>query len=382
MSTVSEILSQSTFSRTDIVRLLSATDPDEVEAIRRTACEVLERTCGIKVYYRGLIEFSNRCVNNCAYCGIRAGNRQVRRYRLSEEEILRQALWCAAQGYGSVVLQSGECRDEDFISFVERVVRRIRTETVSSRLPRGVGITLCVGEQSRETYERFFAAGAHRYLLRIETSDPELYAKLHPPSQDFWARVACLRTLRAIGFQVGTGVMIGLPEQTVEHLAADVEFFRDMDVDMIGMGPYIPHAHTPLGVPGVSVIPPAAQRLELSLRMIAVCRIVLPDVNIAATTALQALVSDGRERGLLHGANIIMPLLTPTAVRKDYLLYDGKPCVDESADQCRACLARRIAAVGRAVAVDEWGDSPHARVRTRTGAGVPPPGKPRVENAG
>ena len=290
---------------------------------------------------------------------------------MSEEEILRQALWCAAQGYGSVVLQSGECRDEDFISFVERVVRRIRTETVSQRLPRGLGITLCVGEQSRAAYERFFAAGAHRYLLRIETSDPELYAKLHPPSQDFEARVACLRTLRDIGFQVGTGVMIGLPGQTVAHLAADVEFFRDMDVDMIGMGPYIPHARTPLGAPGAAAIPAAAERLELALRMIAVCRIVMPDVNIAATTALQAIASDGRERGLLHGANIIMPLLTPTGVRKDYLLYDGKPCVDESAEQCHACLARRIVSIGRTVAVDEWGDSPHARSRHAASASAP-----------
>lgn len=365
MTEVQEILSRQVFSHEDIVRLLAITDPDESEEIRRTACAILEQTCGRKVYYRGLIEFSNWCVNNCFYCGIRAGNRRVRRYRLTEDQILEQARWCAEQGYGSIVLQSGECREEEFIDFVERVVHRIRRETVSPRLPQGLGITLCVGEQRRDAYERFFAAGAHRYLLRIETSDPELFARIHPPSQRFEDRVACLRSLREIGYQVGTGVMIGLPGQTVEHLARDVAFFRDMDVDMIGMGPYIPHADTPMGAPDAAPVLPPDARLALSLRMIAVCRIVLRDVNIAATTALQAIVPDGRERGLLHGANVIMPQLTPTEVRRDFLLYDGKPCVDESAAQCRACLAMRIAAAGREVGVDEWGDSPHALARQR-----------------
>jgi len=359
MTSLEQVLAQERFSRTDIVRLLSTTDPGEADCIRKRAQAILLHECGPAVYYRGLIEFSNQCVNDCLYCGIRAGNRAVRRYQLTEDEIVDGARWCAEQGYGSAVLQSGERRDEAFVAFVERVVRRIKQATVSEILPSGLGMTLCVGEQDRSAYERFLAAGAHRYLLRIETTDPGLFARLHPPQQTLEARMACLQTLREVGFQVGTGVMIGLPGQTCEQLAADVEFFRDLDIDMIGMGPYVPHRQTPLAEWPDRLLP-AADRLALALRMISVCRIVLRNVNIAATTALQALAEDGREQGLLAGANILMPQLTPTGVRRDYLLYEGKPCLDEDAVMCRNCLRRRIETTGRTLVLDAWGDAPHA----------------------
>jgi biotin synthase len=345
--------------RSEIVGLLSEKSGSAIEAIRRRAEETLLREIGPTVHYRGLIEFSNVCAGNCHYCGIRGGNRDVRRYTLTEDQIVDGALWSAAQGYGSVVLQSGERTDERFVSFVERVTRRIRESTVSEKLPQGVGITLCVGEQSEQTYRRFFDAGAHRYLLRIETSSPELFARIHPTTQRLGTRVECLHALKRVGFRVGTGVMIGLPGQTVTDLAADIEFFRDMDVDMIGMGPYVPHAGTPMHAWPDCDQWSVKERMRLALLMIAATRLTLRDVNIAATTALQALDPQGREQGLRFGANIIMPQLTPTDVRKDYLLYEGKPCLDESAEQCRGCLERRILSIGRRIGYDEWGDSRH-----------------------
>lgn len=335
--------------------ILTTVDRDEVEAVRAAAERTLLDHCGDTVRLRGLIEFSNRCVLDCRYCGIRRGNRAVRRYTLPLDDGVACARWCAGKGYGSLVLQSGERRDAAFVRCVEAMIRAIKAATRSAAQPDGLGITLCVGEQTEETYARWFAAGAHRYLLRIETSSPELFAALHPPEQRHETRLACLRTLRAIGYQVGTGVMIGLPGQTVEHLIDDLLFFRDMDVDMLGMGPYIPHAQAVL--PGA--IPAAEERLRLGLRMIAAARLLLRDVNIAATTALQAMADDGREQGLRFGANVIMPQVTPPRVRRMYTLYDGKPCLDESAGQCAECLDARIASVGRRTLRDQWGDSAH-----------------------
>ena len=349
----------SDLGRADLIRILSTTDPRELETVRRQAEATLLRSCGNKVYYRGLIEFSNLCASDCNYCGIRAGNAKVKRYCLSVDEIVRAAAWCADQRYGSVVLQSGERRDDAFVEFVEAAVRAIKKETVSERLPQGLGITLCVGEQSEAVYRRFFDAGAHRYLLRIETTNPALFGKIHPARQSFAGRAEALRALKRAGFQVGTGVMIGLPGQTLEDLADDLLFFKTMDIDMIGMGPYIVHRDTPMASWSTAADRTPLQRFELSLRMIAAARLLLKDVNIAATTALQALDPTGREQGLSFGANVIMPQLTPTEVRRDYLLYEGKPCLDESAAQCKGCLEARIRSVGREVGYDEWGDSHH-----------------------
>ena len=341
-------------------RILTLTDADEVDVLRAAAERTLLAHCGDSVRLRGLVEFSNRCVLDCRYCGIRRGNRAVKRFSLSVDDVVSCARWCADKGYGSLVLQSGERRDPAFVRRVEMMIRAIKAATRSAMQPDGLGITLCVGEQSEEAYARWFEAGAHRYLLRIETSSASLFAEIHPSTQRHESRLACLKSLRALGYQVGTGGMIGLPGQTVEHLVDDLLFFRDMDVDMLGMGPYIPHAQTAL----TGAIPSADERLRLGLRMIAAARLLLRDVNIAATTALQALADDGREQGLTFGANVIMPQVTPPRVRAMYTLYDGKPCLDDTAEQCADCLERRIASVGRRTLKHGWGDSVHFSART------------------
>jgi len=341
--------------RATLQHILSATGAEDIEVIRQAAEETLLAHCGDSVRLRGLIEFSNRCVSDCHYCGIRRSNRRPKRYTLKPQEIVETARWCAEQGYGSVVLQSGERRDRKFIRFVADTVRAIKDATRSVVLPQGLGITLCVGEQSLDTYAEWFAAGAHRYLLRMETSSPQLFARLHPENQSWSARVQCLQSLKTLGYRVGTGVMIGLPGQRIDHLVDDLLFFRNIGADMIGMGPYIPHQQAPLAVEGE--IPAAKARLQLALQMIAATRLLLPDINIAATTALQALAADGREQGLRFGANVVMPQATPLRVRGDYTLYDGKPCLNDSADQCAGCLTARIRSVGRSVLENDWGDA-------------------------
>lgn len=343
-------------SASDLACLLRRDEPDAVARLHAAAHEVKRRTLGTTVHFRGIIEFSNRCAKDCLYCGIRKSNRAVQRYTMDEDDIVRAAQWAHGSRYGSVVLQSGERQDARFVRLVERVLHRIK-ETSHGQL----GVTLSLGEQSEETYRRWFDAGAHRYLLRIETSDAGLYRSLHPHDHDFDARCRSLEALRAVGYQVGTGVMIGLPGQRSEHLARDVEFFRTMDVDMIGMGPYVPHRQTPMADNATGF--DAERQLVKALNMIAVTRLALPDINIAATTALQALDPRGRERGLQAGANIIMPNVTDTEYRTAYQLYDNKPCLDENADMCKGCLAGRIAGIGETIGYDAWGDSPHFAAR-------------------
>lgn len=336
----------------DLAFLLGRDNPDDVERLHAAAYAVKKRTIGTTVHFRGIIEFSNVCAKDCFYCGIRKSNRGVERYTMDSNAIVQAAQWAHANRYGSIVLQSGERQDPAFAEFVEGVLEQIR-ETCNGEL----GVTLSLGEQSAETYRRWYDAGAHRYLLRIETSDADLYRRLHPRDHDYDARRSSLDALRVAGYQVGTGVMIGLPGQTPGHLARDIGFFRDMDVDMIGMGPYVPHHQTPLA-DRVEAFD-AERQLVRALNMIAVTRLALPDINIAATTALQALDPRGRERGLRAGANIIMPNVTDTRYRTAYQLYDNKPCMDEAADMCKGCLARRIASIGETVGYAEWGDSLH-----------------------
>lgn len=356
---LAETLAHGTPDRQTLSRILSSQSLDEIEVIRQAAEKTLLKHHGDAVRLRGLIEFSNRCISDCYYCGIRRSNRAPKRYTLKRDEIVETARWCGEQGYGSIVLQSGERRDAKFTRFIADTVRAIKDTTRSDVLPHGVGITLCVGEQSGETYQQWFDAGAHRYLLRMETSSPRLFAALHPEGQRYESRVGCLKTLKAIGYRVGTGVMIGLPGQALDDLVDDLLFFRDIGADMIGMGPYIPHAQAVL--PGDAPIPEAATRLQLALRMIAATRLLLPNINIAATTALQTLAPDGREQGLRFGANVIMPQATPLRVRRQYTLYDGKPCLEDSAGQCASCLEGRINSVGRRVLRNAWGDSVSAR---------------------
>lgn len=335
----------------EILALLRTDRPDDLFAA--AYAEKCTRV-GKRVSLRGLIEFSNVCGKNCYYCGIRAGNAKVARYRLSEDEIVAAARQAERARYGSVVLQSGEVASEANTAFVERVVSRLHAEFGDA-----LGVTLCLGEQSEETYRRWRAAGAHRYLLRIESSNPELYAKLHPASHSWQARVDCLRTLKRLGYITGSGVMIGVPGQTLEDLAGDIAFFEQEDLDMIGMGPFIPHPDTPLGE-GLAMTPDWKRRqVELGCRMIAVARLALKDVNIAATTALEALDPQGREKGLLAGANVMMPNVTPAKYRGDYKLYSDKPCQDESADLVGDVLERRIRSIGEEVNWSDRGDPLH-----------------------
>lgn len=356
-------------TREDLIRLLSISDPDELKELYDAAYAVKAKNVGRVVYYRGLIEFSNYCIKDCKYCGIRKSNEEVVRFDTPRDDILAMAKWSWENRYGSLTLQSGERQDEEFIEYIEGLVKDIK------RLSHGeLGLTLCVGEQTEETYRRWFEAGAHRYLLRIETSNPTLYARLHPQDghHQWQVRRDCLLALHKIGYQVGTGDMIGLPGQTIADLADDILFYRDYDIDMIGMGPYVVHHHTPVGLyvmqQGLDDKKSRQQRLELGLKMIAVTRLFLPDVNIAATTALQALHPLGRELGLKAGANVLMPIVTVPKYRPQYLLYDNKPCVDEVPDQCKNCLAARVASVGDRVGFGQWGDSPHARREGRAGS--------------
>lgn len=346
-----EIDARSELNLEQIEFLLSLQKPEEIEALYKKAYQIKTSVLGKKVYFRGLIEFSNICEKDCLYCGIRKSNKNLERFMMTKEEMLSEARFALENNYGSVVLQSGERTDKYFVDFVENIVREIKNISDGK-----LGITLCLGEQSEHTYKKWFSAGAHRYLLRIETSNPELYKKIHPPDSSFENRKKCLQILKNCGYQVGTGVMIGIPGQTIHDLASDILFFKDMDVDMIGMGPFIPHKDTPLGKE--TKIKPEEQ-LELGLKMIAVTRIYLKDVNIASTTALQALSPTGRELGILAGANIIMPNLTETKYRASYKLYDGKPCLDENSAMCKSCLQKRIEAIGETIAFGEWGDSLH-----------------------
>ena len=325
---------------------------EDLGALMRRAYDVKTSTWGRRVALRGLVEFSNFCSKDCLYCGIRRGNAGVVRYRMDEGEIFAAVEWAAENRYGSVVLQSGEMACEENTAFVERVLSRIH-----ERFGDDLGITLSLGEQSGDAYRRWRAAGAHRYLLRIESSNPRLYARIHPSGYSWQARLRCLRALKEAGFVVGTGVMIGLPWQTLDDLAGDVAFFRDEGVDMVGMGPYLAHPDTPLAASA-----PAQDRkrlLELTLRMIAVTRLAIPDANIASTTALQAIDHEGREKGLLAGANVIMPNVTPQKYRGEYLLYPGKPCLGEDSELCRGCLERRVKSIGEEIAWGERGDPLH-----------------------
>ena len=357
MDRLVDILHQTSFSHEGIVYLLGLTEEKDLALLKERANEIMNEEVGNAVYYRGLIELSNVCALDCFYCGIRLGNEKVDRYTLDEQEVIDAALWCADAGYGSIVLQAGERKNAEWVEWVAHLIRRIKKETIRPELPEGVGITLSLGEQSIETYRLWRESGAHRYLLRIETTDPGLFSKIHPAGQSLDERKQCLAWLDDAGFQVGTGVMIGVPGQTLSDLANDILFFKGMDIDMIGMGPYLPHVDTPMGTWDQ---PLSKERLfELSCTMIAVVRLVLRDVNIASTTALQAIRADGREVGLTWGANVTMPNLTPTEVRKNYQLYEGKPCMDEGRVECKGCLLGRIESVGRKVAFNEWGDSKH-----------------------
>jgi biotin synthase len=351
---IETLLQKEDFSHSDLIQLLSAQGQDKTRIFTRAA-EIKKQFVGNKVYFRGLVELSNICSKNCLYCGIRSGNTKPGRYMVTEEEVLEAARFALENGYGSMVLQSGERCDEKFVSTVSDLLHKIK-ELSGGKL----GITLSMGEQTEKTYREWYANGAHRYLIRIETSNRELYYKIHPHNKkhDFDIRVNALKLLREIGYNVGSGVMIGLPFQTIEHLAGDLLFLKQLDVDMVGMGPFIEHEDTPL-YKFKDQLWPRRERFDVSLKMVALLRIMMKDINIAATTAMQAIDKQGREKALKVGANIIMPNLTPLKYREDYLLYEDKPCLDEDASECRNCLEARIHMAGDEIGFGEWGDSKH-----------------------
>lgn len=337
-----------------LVRLLACDGAAEHDTILRAAYETKEREVGRTVYLRGLIEWSNVCVKDCFYCGIRRSNGQVVRYTMTKDEIVAAAEFAAERRMGSIVLQSGERSDPAFADFVVEVLEAIRLATGDA-----LAVTLSLGEQSRRTYRRWRAAGATRYLLRIESSDPALYARLHPRSHAFEARLQCLSDLRDAGYIVGSGVLIGVPGQRLTHLASDLLFFRRADLDMVGMGPYVVHRETPLAAVSADDAKSRERRFRLALRMVALTRVLLRNVNIAAATALQALHPQGRELALLAGANVIMPVVTAKEYRQHYKLYDDRPCTEETAEQCHSCLDVRIASVGESIAYGVAGDPAH-----------------------
>ncbi len=333
-----------------IINALTSNDPQLLQELLQAAENCLRRNVGNKVYLRGLIEFSNYCDRNCLYCGLRKNNRNLNRYRLNKDEIVQTAMLAFNYGYHSICLQSGETDDAVDIDFLVEVVEEIkRLSQEEDEECRGLRITLSVGELNYHQYKRLWEAGAHRYLLRIESSAPELFKRIHPPSQKLETRIECLRALKDIGYQTGTGVMIGLPGQTAEHLHRDLEFFQEEDVDMLGIGPYILHHAAPLSKVKAGQLDPYVT----TLKMLAFSRLLMPDINIVASTALQSINSEGLRMGLKAGANIVMPILTPEDIREDYYLYENKSYkkVEELIEEITGC--------GYTLGLWQWGDSLH-----------------------
>ncbi|MDE6797894.1 MAG: [FeFe] hydrogenase H-cluster radical SAM maturase HydE [Ruminococcus sp.] len=312
------------------------------ELLVKYADEVRQKYYGKKVFLRGLIEISSYCKNDCLYCGIRRSNKNAERYRLTREEILSCCETGYELGFRTFVMQGGEDSyfNDDFMC-------SLITE-IKNKYP-DCAVTLSLGERTYESYRRLKNAGADRYLLRHETASPELYAKLHPQEMSFRNRMECLYNLRSLGYQVGAGFMVGVPFQTTEHIIEDLRFLQDLKPHMIGIGAFIPHHDTPFRNE-------KAGTLGLTLRLLGILRLMFPTALIPATTALGTLAPNGRELGLRTGCNVVMPNLSPVAVRKKYSLYDNKICTGEESAECRACLQRRIESVGYEISA-ERGDA-------------------------
>ncbi len=355
MTNLDQLLTKSTFTKKELVYLLSLEDEVSTKKIQQKAQAIKTEYVGNNVYLRGLLEFSNRCQKNCYYCGIRADNRKTKRYNMSLDEMKEPILHAWQNGFASLVFQSGERTDKAFIEEITALLKFAKKLTNNE-----MGITLSCGEQSRESYQKWFEAGAHRYLLRIESSKKELFYKIHPKDKNhnFEKRLEALENLKSIGYQTGTGVMIGLPYQKREDLADDLLFFKKLDIDMLGMGPYIEHQETPLAKSAHSLLS-LKQRFDLSLKMISLMRILMKDINIASSTALQAIDKQGRIKGLEAGANIIMPNLTPSKYIENYFLYDNKPFLRENQTENFQFLEDSIHNISNRIAYNSWGDSKH-----------------------
>jgi biotin synthase len=337
-----------------IAAWLRQRDPAVLERLWTRADAVRASHVGDAVHLRGLIEISNHCVRLCLYCGIRACSEGITRYRMAADEILACAREAKRLGYGTVVMQSGE--DPELTrAFVADVIRAIKAET-------GLAVTLSLGEREDDDLRAWKAAGADRFLLRFETSDAELYRRIHPSlSGTVSDRVAQLRRMRELGYEIGSGVMVGVPGQTWDILARDIELFRDLDIDMIGIGPFLPSPRTPLGGEAAARLrAPDDEQVpndELTtLKAVALTRLVCPEANLPSTTALATIdPATGRELGLVRGANIVMPNVTPPAYRVLYEIYPGKACIHETAQACQGCLERRIKSIGRYVGTGPGG---------------------------
>lgn len=329
-------------SRDEWIRLIQNRTADDADYLFERAQAVRTRHYGRSVYIRGLIEFTNYCKNDCFYCGIRKSNRNANRYRLTKEQILSCCEMGYALGFRTFVLQGGE--DGSFTDDrLTDIISSIRTRWSDC------AITLSIGERSYESYKQLYDAGANRFLLRHETYDDTHYGKLHPPALSAARRKQCLFDLKKIGYQVGTGFMVGSPYQTFENLADDMLFLKELNPQMVGIGPFIPHHDTPFA-------DQKAGSADLTLFLLGLIRLLLPKVLLPATTALGTIDSDGREKGILAGANVIMPNLSPLQVREKYLLYDSKLCTGDEAAESLRSLKQRIQNIGYEITVSR-GDS-------------------------
>ena len=340
---VSKLEKEHSLSEAEYAALITGRDGETASRLADLAAAKRKAVFGNAVYTRGLIEISSICKNNCLYCGIRRDNAEAERYRLTEEEILSCAAEGHVLGFRTFVLQGGEdpyYTDEVLCG----IVRKLKKQHPDC------AVTLSMGERSPESYRALYDAGADRYLLRHETADAGHYAKLHPKEMSFENRMRCLRDLRETGYQVGCGFMVGSPFQTPETLAKDLKFIETFRPEMCGIGPFIPHRNTPFR-------DEPAGTLELTLFLLSVIRLILPEVLLPATTALGTIHPLGREMGIRAGANVVMPNLSPVGVRKKYELYDNKICTGEESAQCRGCLEARMTSIGCHLAVDR-GDAP------------------------
>lgn len=338
MDLIKKLEEQRVLTKQELVCLITELSENEQEYLRERAQHTAQKHFGNQIYTRGLIEFTNYCKNDCYYCGIRKSNLSVERYRLSNEQILECCKEGHRLGFRTFVLQGGEdarYTDEDIILIIQMIKKDFPD----------CALTLSIGERSYESYLKFYEAGADRYLLRHESANEEHYAKLHPQNLQLKHRKQCLLWLKQIGFQVGAGFMVGSPYQTPEHIAEDLLFLKELSPEMVGIGPFIAHHETPFASFEQG-------SLELTLRLISIVRLLIPNALIPSTTALGTIHPNGRELGMQHGANVVMPNLSPTSVRKKYELYDNKICTGDEAAECRFCLDRRVKKIGYELSVD------------------------------
>lgn len=323
-------------TKSEIITLLK--DEANQQSLFDKADQTRKQYVGDEVHLRGLIEFSNICRNNCLYCGIRRGNANVCRYRMSEEEIIETARKAVHLGFQTIVMQSGEDMYYD-TSRMCRIIEAIKKFDVA--------LTLSIGERTYAEYKAFRSAGADRYLMRIETTDKALYHRLDP-QMSWQQRYECLLVIKELGYELGSGIMVGLPEQSIESIAEDLLFLKELDVDMAGIGPFIPHPQTPLAKE-------KGGTLNLALRTMAVMRLLLPDINIPATTAMESLAPDGRIQALKAGANVVMPNVNEGEYRKLYELYPNKICINDTPAHCRSCIGLKILSIGRTIGSGQGG---------------------------